>query len=125
MSDFTKVYEIDFPAGNGSPEYAQLDTPLGLADVQEILITFPPGCAGLVGIQIRAGGSPAFPNDDGSYFVFDDYTLVQSVANQIKTGQWTVAGYNSDYIDHVVQVIYMANNVVYGPSISSSQPVSL
>lgn len=95
---------------------------LGLADVQRILCVFPPGCAGLVGMSWHLGGSPVYPNVGNQFYAFDDYTYVLDVTNQVTTGQWAVAAYNYDYLDHNLQLVYEYNIVNAGTdsSIGSS-----
>lgn len=125
MSDFTKSFAVTIPANGNVNSPVMIATPLGDADVQQIYLTFAPGCAGLVGVAIYAGGSPAYPNDQGRYFVFDDFTLIQDVSNQITTGQWSIVGYNTDVFDHTVQVIYQANYVAASPGTFATGPVSV
>lgn len=121
MSDFTKVYDITVPAGNAVQ--ALQDTPLnlGLCVVERFFVTFPPGCVGLVGVSIFAGGSPAYPNQQGGFFAFDGYTYEQDVSNQINSGQWDIVAYNLDYLDHTIQVIAQADYTsnLLGTSMSS------
>jgi len=54
-------------------------TKIGLAEVRRVLVTFPPGCAGLVGVQLRLGGSAVYPFNENEYFIHDDYILEQDV----------------------------------------------
>lgn len=120
MSDFTQIFNIQIPAG--STVQTLLDTPLnlGLCEVERFFITFPSGCAGLVGVSIFAGGSPAYPNQRNKFFAFDDYTYVQDVSNQINSGQWDIVAYNLDYLIHTIQVIaqadYTQNSMFSGAS---------
>jgi len=125
VSDFTKVYDITVPAG--STVMTLLDTPLniGLCVVERFFITFPPGCVGLVGVSIFAGGSPAYPNQQGRYFAFDDYTYEQDVSNQINSGQWDIVSYNLDYLNHTIQVIAQADYTSNLMASSSSSAISL
>lgn len=123
MSDAVQAFPITVP--NTTPIALEFPTPLGLSDVQDILVVVPPGPAGLVGFQIWSGGSPVYPIDESTYFVFDDYTYEQIVSSQIKTGQWSIFAYNNDVFDHSFTVYYRYNYVVYSPSLLLSPIVGL
>ena len=125
MSDFTKVFDIQVPAGNSVATL--LDTPLnlGLCTVERFFITFPPGCVGLVGVAIYAGGSPAYPNQQNAYFAFDDYTYKQDISSQINSGQWDIVAYNLDYLNHTIQIIAQADYVSNLMTLGSSSAISL
>lgn len=123
MSDTVASFDITVPAG--SVNQSPTDTPLGDSDVQDIIVVVPPGPAGNLGFQIWAGGSPAYPSESSQFFVFDDYTLVQEVSNQITTGQWAIAAYNNDTFDHTIRVYYRFNYLRGSPSPSLGSPVGL
>lgn len=125
MSDFSVAFNFTIPPGAGQTVVTEFDTLLGNCDVTEILITFPPGCAGLVGVAVFAGGSPAYPNQAGQFFTFDDYTYLQEVSNQLNSGQWSLMGYNLDINPHTIQVVYKCNNLVISPTVPVSAPLSL
>lgn len=98
---------------------------LGPSIVRRILITWPAGCGGLVGVRIEAGGGFAFPNVDGQYLSFDDYTYAFDVANQTTSGQWLAACYNVDYIDHEITVVYEFDYLRGNQQSSSMNPIAL
>lgn len=123
MSDAVKAFTVTIPANTTLAE--EFKTPLGLANVEDILIVVPPGPAGLVGFQIWAGGSPAYPLESDQYFIFDDYTYDQAVSSQIDSGQWSIYAYNTDVFDHILHVYYRYNYVTYSPSPSLSPVLSV
>lgn len=125
MSDYAREFGITVPAGNGVQTFQTSLTKIGLAEVRRVLVTFPPGCAGLVGVQLRLGGSAVYPFNENEYFIHDDYILEQDVTNQVNSGDWSVRTYNFDYIDHVIRLTYQYDTVVYGQSLSSSAPIAL
>src|SRR6266566_1995490 len=106
MADTSFVAQPFITAGSGIGVPTQHNYHLGPSIVRRILITYPPGCGGLVGIRIQAGMGDAFPNQPGQFMLFDDYTYAFDVTNQIDSGQWTVLTYNTDAIDRVVQVVF-------------------
>jgi hypothetical protein len=125
MSDFTVIGGWSIPAGNGVATWFMEQFPLGNCNVEEFQINFPPGCAGLVGAKIWAGGGPAYPNDQANFFVFDGYTYVQEVSNQINNGDWAIQLYNMDYVPHIVRVLAKCNYLVVSPSGGFSPAISL
>lgn len=106
MADTSQQFFMPVPAGNGSRQLWNANAPLGPSIVRRILITWPPGCAGLVGVQIQAGGQAAFPNVSASYMVFDNYTYAFDVQNQINSGQWLIQAFNTDFLIHNIQAIF-------------------
>lgn len=125
MSDFTKVFDIALPAGKGVMTPVEYETRLGLCTVEEFLITFPPGCAGLVGAAIFAAHSPAYPNDQNAYLAFDDYVYVQPVSSQIDSGDWSIMAYNVDYFPHTLQIVAKCNNLTAGVTGAQTLPAFL
>jgi hypothetical protein len=100
MVDASQAFIINTPAGNGVKHVGAFAINLGPSIVRRILITWPAGCGGLLFIQIQAGNGYAFPNQQGQFLAFDDYTYAFDVSNQIDSGQWSVVSYNMDYIGH-------------------------
>jgi|ERR1700749_836891 len=126
MADALKVFQPILPAGNGATNVLNFDTLLGASIVRRILITWPAGCGGLVGVRIEAGQGFAFPSDGVNFLSFDDYTYAFDVDNQIDSGQWRMVTYNRDFVVHLVQVVYeydYLRGVASGSA--SSQPVSI
>lgn len=125
MADALQTFGPIFVAGKGAQTIAALPIDLGLCDVSRILITWPAGCGGLVGIQIQAAGGFAFPSKPNQFLSFDDYTYDLEVNNQTTSGKWSIVGYNVDYIDHLITVVfeydYLRGNVVG----RASQPIAI
>lgn len=125
MTDTVAAFSLTVPANTPIANPATFNTNIGLSDVQDILITVPPGCAGLVGFSIYAGGSPAYPRDFNTWFIFDDFTYDQEVSNQIDSGQWSVVAYNLDTYAHTINFYFRYNYVTISPGNSFSMPVSV
>lgn len=125
MADTSRIFKPLLTAGNGSFAASVFPTPLGDSIVRRILLTFPPGCGGLVGVAITAGGTAAYPFNPQSYFSFDDYTYGFDVGDQIKTGDWGLVTYNADFMIHSVQVIYEYDYIGVGSNAKQQPPVSL
>lgn len=123
MSDSTASFTITIPPNTANPQTTKC--PLGLSDVQDILVSVPAGCAGNVGFQIWAGGSVAYPLEPSQFFVFDDYVYVQEVSNQIESGQWAIVAFNTDTFPHTLRVYFRYNNIALSPSTSVGLPVGL
>lgn len=125
MADFAQSIEIAVPAGSGTQTVGTTNVPLGLCEVQRILVTFPPGCMGNVGVAIAFAGSPVYPNQSGQFFIFDDYILDIPVSRQKNSGAWQVLSYNVDSLVHTVQVIFEANYLIFAPDLAPQPALSL
>jgi hypothetical protein len=93
--------------------------------VRRVLITWPAGCAGQVFVQVQAGGGYAFPSQQGQFMAFDDYTYAVDVTNQVDSGQWSVLLWNTDVIDHAIQVVYEYDYLRGNSASVQSQPIAL
>jgi len=125
MTDVITTQPLIIPAGNGSTEVYYEEVNLGDSQVESITIVFPPGCAGLVGVQIQYAVNPVYPVGAGSWFVLDDYTYVIDVSNQQTGGQWRIAGYNADIYQHAIQSYWGWNYLPQSPVQSAASLISL
>lgn len=125
MVDASQAFVINCPPGNGVQQVHPFPVNLGPSIVRRILITWPAGCGGLLFIQIQAGGGYAFPNQQGQYLAFDDYTYAFDVANQINSGQWSVLSYNMDYIGHDPIIVFEYDYLRGTVAPASVTPISL
>lgn len=113
-------------APNGSSLSPQIETcDLPESRVSQILLTFPPGCSGLVGVQVRYANNPVYPIGGSSFFVLDDYTIVIPVSNQRTGGQWSLAGYNTDVYQHAVRAYFYFDYVDVAAAAPPSGLISL
>lgn len=125
MADTSAIFEPLLAPGNGSRAASVFPISLGDSIVRRILLTFPAGCGGLVGVAVTAGGTAAFPFNPGSYFSFDDYTYAFDVGTQIETGNWGLITYNADFTIHSVQVVFEYDYIGVGSNAKQQPPVSL
>jgi hypothetical protein len=88
-------------------------------------MTWPAGCGGLVFLQIQAGNGYAFPNEQNMFLAFDDYTYTFDVNNQINSGQWSIVGYNLDFILHDPIVVFEFDYLRGTQTSTSVTPISL
>jgi hypothetical protein len=125
MTDAIQAFTLPLPA-NGSPS-AIFFTPCPLGDslVSQIILNFPPGCSGLVNVRIESGGAQIYPLKAGTFFNFDDYTLVIPVSNAIDSGSWHIAGYNTDFYPHTVTAYFFYDYLKGDGSSSSNVLASL
>lgn len=125
MTDAIQGFPLAIPA-NGSPSNVFFtDCELGWSNVTQIVLVFPPGCAGQVGVRVEHGGAQLYPLIAGTWFIFDDYTLVIPVTGQGESGQWHVAGYNQDAFPHTVQAYFYYDYVGSSAQTATSPLVSL
>lgn len=125
MADASQSVIINFPAGNGAVNLLTYTLNLGPCNVRRILLTWPAGCAGQLFLSVHAGNGYAFPSMPNQYLAFDDYTYVFDVTNQIDSGQWSIVGYNSDYIDHDPIVVFEYDYLRGNQAAPSTTPVAL
>jgi hypothetical protein len=125
MADAVFESDLALPPGNGSTAVFFNSVNLGWSDLQEIMLVFPPGCSGLVGIQIQYAVNPVYPAGPNGYYILDDYVLVIPVSNQQQAGQWRIAGYNQDTFQHTVRSYWSYNFLPIPGQSSSSSLVSL
>jgi hypothetical protein len=123
MADASKVFGITIQPNTTT--FAALNHNLGLSVVEKILITWPPGCAGLVQCIVTYSGTPVYPNQTGQAFEFDDYTLEIDVSNQGNSGAWGVKVNNTDRLPHTIHVVYLFNYWVNQQDVTIAQAVSV
>lgn len=123
MADAVQIFGVTVPANN--PNFEIYEHQLPPCTVERILITWPPGCAGLVQAIIVAGGNFAYPTVKGQAFGFDDYTLDITVSNPINSGSWEAWVNNNDVISHAIHVAYFYNYLSNAQLSQGSQAVSI
>ena len=106
MADASQAFLVVCNPTGSSNNIVGFDFNLGPCIVRRIHITWPPGCGGLVGVKMYAGGSAAFPLESSSFLTFDDYTYAFDINNQTDTGKWSNRVYNVDTIAHGLQYIF-------------------
>lgn len=125
MTDAIQAFPLTLP-GSGNPnQIFFVPALLGDSNVTQIILTFPAGCAGNVNVRVESGGAQLYPLKPGTWFNFDDYVLVIPVSNQVTTGQWHVAGYNTDFYAHTVTAYFYYDYLAHGASSPASSLVSL
>lgn len=125
MADASDIFAITVPAGNGVGNKHTTQMQLGPSNVERIIIVFPDGCAGLVGIAIQSGGSNVYPTTDGTWYAFNNYPYELLVTNQADSGDWAALYYNLDYFPHTITVIVEYNYLTASAALSSALPVSV
>lgn len=123
MSDALQVFDMTVGARSGGFLFYQHTLPTCV--VERILLTWPPGCVGLVKAVIFCGGNKVYPPENNQYLQFDSYTFDFAVSNQPDSGDWGIQIANDDYVPHTLHMVYLYN---YFPAIGTSplsQPISL
>lgn len=125
VTDVVQAFPLTIPANGTVNNIFFVDCELGVSNVSKILLTFPPGCAGQVGIRIEHGGAQVYPLKPGTFFIFDDFTLEIDVSGQSNSGQWHVAGYNTDVFPHTILPYFFYDYVDLSNAGSQSSLISL
>lgn len=98
-------YEVEIPSG--TTEAAPSETTVNLVSgvVDQVMIEFPAGCAGLVGTRILQGLFQVWPLTSGEWFVTDNFTIVFPEHFVLEPGQvlLRIETYNiDDTYDHTL-----------------------
>lgn len=125
MPDASRVFTVTTPPGNGVATPVSYPLSLGLAEVVNCIITFPAGCSGLVGCQLMAAHTAAFPQQANTYLAFDDWVYPFGITGQIQTGDWYLLAYNADYFPHTLQVVLEYDYVLTSAAPSPSFAVGI
>lgn len=125
MADRLEWFSVTVMAGTtkASPHNTKLIFPQG--EVTEIDVKVPPGPAGNVGFFISAGGTQYVPRTRNSFIIPDDDYFTWPLINAINSGSWSITAFNTDIYDHLIQVGFQVNELVFGPSIPVSQAIGL
>lgn len=125
MTDRIGTFQLTIPAQGAPNTIFFVDCELGDSNVTRIILQFPPGCAGNVGVRLEQGGSQVYPYTIGQFFIFDDYTLEIDPTDKGTSGQWHLAGYNTDQYPHTVTVHFFYDLVKFESPGQSTPLVSL
>lgn len=125
MTDAITKASIALPAGNGAQTIFFVPVKLGNSNVNQIMLVFPPGCSGLVGIRLEYAIHPVYPIDGTGWFILDDFVLIIPVTGQGNSGDWRLVGYNTDFNPHTVDAYFSYDWVKTGSQAPTSTLVSL
>jgi hypothetical protein len=102
----TLVQEFLATIPAGTPKTAPVVVPTTFEPnvVGHIAWVFPPGCNGLVGIQLGARSVPVLPSGQGQFFTSSGDTHAIDVEGMHEMGDWSVIGYNTGTQPHTIRV---------------------
>lgn len=105
---FTSIRHFDVTIPAGTLKSAPLVTLTQFAPdvVERVEWLFPPGCQGMVGIQIGARGVPVIPQTRGLFIVRSGDSSGHDLDGMHTTGDWSVIGYNTGAFAHTVSVTF-------------------
>lgn len=125
MTDAVAAFPNTVPANTPVTGLLSVKCALGWSNVSKILISFPPGCSGLVGARLSYAGNPVYPIGPSSFFVLDDYVVEVDPTNQQQGGQWTFDAYNLDIYQHTPTAYFYFDYLPIGSAPGQSGLVSL
>lgn len=101
------VRRVDLTVTSGASKSVPDSTTLDLdkGELRRIDVGFPPGCVGLVGVQVKVGTKYVLPGKAGEWLGWNDIMLSFPVAYGVVADEttFTVRGHNDDdAFDHVV-----------------------
>lgn len=123
MTDAIQAFTFSPPVQGNVNNIFFHDCELGWSDVSQIVLVFPPGCAGLIHVRLEVGGQQIYPLKSGTFFALDDFTLVIPVSGAGQSGQWHVAGYNEDIYEHTIQAYFFYDYLDASTQGDSSSPL--
>jgi hypothetical protein len=115
-----RTFQVTIPAGTAiaAPAVTALTMPSRI--VRRILVRFPPGPQGQVGVQLRSGDVQVIPWTTGTWLVGDGEAIPWEPTGTIESGAWQLAGYNTGAFDHTIYLTYELDPV--GSRVSSGGP---
>lgn len=104
-------FDVTIPAG--TPKTAPLVTSVAFNPrvVTRVEWLFPPGCNGLVGIQIGARSVPILPGTTGQFLTRSGDSAGVDLEDMHTTGDWSVIGYNTGAHDHTVHITFLTHAI--------------
>lgn len=124
MSDRVYWFTNLIPANTLQTALFKKDMSFVPADVEKIVVIVPPGPGGSVGFQILSGGGQWVPQTPGQFIVAENYVFDIPQNKAPNSGNWTFAGYNTDFVDHTIQVGFYINDFTKS-SVARLSPVAL
>jgi len=98
---------LTIPAGTTQAEPATAFLDLAYGTIEQVIVLFPPGHAGLTRIQMYYNESQAFPRNPGEFYIGDDTVLNIPTRYPIHEAPWRLelVGWAPDAaLDHNVHV---------------------
>jgi len=91
-------YDVSVDAGPAETSYTDKSIVLTPGKVEQLSITFPAGCMGLVGLRILRGLFQVWPLTSTDWYIADDFTIVIPCSQIIKDGadRFRIEVYNED-----------------------------
>lgn len=111
MAVEVREYAVTTPAGVPSTAAQYTDLSFPPRQVTRIEVRVPPGPAGTLGFAITSGGARIIPINPGGWVVTDDEVIGWDLTDQITSGAWQLASYNTGSLPHTVYVRFLLDLV--------------
>jgi hypothetical protein len=111
MASRLEPFDVTIPAGTLQSAPVTIATPFDIAVVESLEILIPPGPSGLMGFQVRHGGSGVLPREDDRWIIADNAHLDWPTSDLPTAGDWAVRGYNEDVFDHTIYIRYLVTEI--------------
>ncbi len=91
---------LTIPAETKQPSLASVELAVGPGVVKQVFLTFPDGCAGLVGVQILFAEHVVWPSNPDTFFIANDITFsfLENTKVDDEPYSFTMQGYNNDCV---------------------------
>ena len=98
-------YPFALSKGGSADDYIREQVKLKSGIIQPLLVIFPPGPSGLVGVRCKQGAYQLVPQRDTEWLIGDDITYPHETPVNLLSPPFTLTleGYNSDTVyDHTI-----------------------
>lgn len=102
MAAEIRAYTLTIPAGTTPTAPLVLDVSFPARVVDAVQVIVPPGPSGLVGWCIMNSRLRVIPYDSDPWIITAGESITWPLSNQVTSGSWQVAGYNTGSVDHAV-----------------------
>lgn len=121
MANEIRQYSLTVPAGTAIASPVSADMSFPPREVQALEIIIPPGCNGVVGLQVQNSHLAVIPFGSDAWLVGNDEVISWPLDGYINSGSWQAAGYNLGANDHTIRFRFLLNlvGVTTGPGVAT------
>lgn len=104
MAVEVRSFAATIPAGTTADAPVSVDLSFPARQVDSITVRVPPGPSGAVGFVLQNSGVTVIPIAGTDWIITDDEVITWALTDQITSGSWQLAGYNTGTYDHTVYI---------------------
>lgn len=120
MAQDIQAFAVTIPAGTPASAPVYTAIPFAARVPESVVIRFPPGPGGLVGVQLTISGNAVIPSQLGGWLIGDDEDMPWDLQGYPDSGAWQLLGYNTGLYDHTIYVRWGLNTIGAGQAAAIS-----